>query len=275
MNCSSVRNRLLALADPAAVPDRLSTHLDGCPACQGWHRLLIEVEGVVAGTPVPESDGRSRKNLLAQFRDNVSVNGKPVTPTTAKPRPKPSAPVTPAPPGRISVGDRLARLWPAGIAAAALLLGTVLWISLGRKSVDEQAVANLPADPFLERVVRAKVSLDTAATAPERLKVLDGLGADLHDQAQALALVTPGEMSSIAGMYEIVVGEALVEQARLLGADERRDLLDKYIQRLSDTEQLANRKAAEGVPVGSNEQLQRIARAAAQTRVALSKMRGA
>lgn len=276
MNCSSVRNRLLALADPATVPDRLSAHLNGCPACQGWHRLLVEVEGVVAGTPVPETDGRARKNVLAQFRGDASANGKPVTPVSAKPRPKPSAPVTPAPPGRMSIGDRLARLWPAGIAAATLFVGTVLWLSFGRKTADDQAVAVLPPDPFLQRVVLASGNLDNATTAPERLKVLDGLGADIHDQAQALALVTPAEMSSIAGLYEMVVGEALVEQARLLAADERREILPKYIERLNQMEWQANRKAAEGVPVGSNEQLQRIARTAAQCRVALTNlMRGA
>jgi hypothetical protein len=273
MNCSTVRNRLLALADPAAVPTPVSSHLEQCAACQGWHRLLVQVEAAVAAIPVPASDGRARQDLLSQFQGDVSVNGKPVRTGAPKPATKPAAQVTPAP-ERVSVGDRLARFWPAGVAAAVLLVGTVLWVSLGRKGNDDQTVP-VASDPLLEKVVHAKVGLDTATTTPGRLKVLDQLATDIHDQAQALALVTPGEMDSLAGMYKEVVEVALVEQARLLGADERRSVLPLYIQKLADTEGLARQKAAES-PVGSNGALQDIAKSAGASRTELAKlMRGA
>jgi hypothetical protein len=273
MNCSTVRNRLLGLADPAAVPAPVSAHLDQCPACQGWHRLLVQVEAVVAAGSVPPSDGRAKQNLLSQFRSDVSVNGKPVRVTAPKPAAKPAAPVTPAP-DRLSAGERLARLWPAGVAAAVLLVGTVIWVSIGRKGGDDQTVV-VASDPLLEKVVQAKVGLDTATTTPERLKFLDQLASDIHEQAQALALVTPGEMASLAGMYKDVVEVALVEQARLLGADERRSVLPRYIQKLADTEGLARQKAADA-PVGSNGPLQDIARAAGASRTELARlMRGA
>ncbi|HJZ92545.1 MAG TPA: hypothetical protein VKE40_16840 [Gemmataceae bacterium] len=273
MNCSTVRNRLLALADPAAVPALVTAHFEQCPACQGWHRLLVQVDAAVAAIPVPASDGRAKQNVLSQFRDEVSVNGKPVRTAAPKPAIKPAAPVTPAP-ERVPVGDRLARFWPAGVAAAVLLVGIVLWVSMARKGNEEQPMAAVP-DPLLEKVIQAKVGLDTATTPPARLKVLDQLAADIHEQAQALALVTPGEMASLAGMYKDVVEGALVEQARLLGADERRTVLPRYIQKLFETEELARQKAADA-PVGSDGALQDIARSAGASRTELAKlMRGA
>ena len=112
-------------------------------------------------TPVPATDGKVRRQLIAQFRTDglTQQPGKPEAPATPEkvvPKPKAQpAPVRPAP-SRVSVGERLARLWPAGLVAAAILVGVVTWVILGGgSSTPEKTVVQLPPDPMLEKVVTA------------------------------------------------------------------------------------------------------------------------
>jgi len=157
--------------------------------------------------------------------------------------------------------------------AAALLVGTLAWVILGGNSDDGMVVGANPRDPMLEKVVQAKVDLDTAETAPERLKVLDRLATDIHEQATTLSMVTPGtDMESLASRYEQVVMVGLVETARLLTDDERKALLDQYQDRLGKAQQDATRSAA-NAPPGSAEHLRHIAEAAAEGRTRLARMR--
>lgn len=252
MNCELARNRLLAIPDPAAVPGPVAAHLTGCPACQTWHRVLVRVEEGIVETAPPAGSNRVKRQLIAQFRQPAagavrssprsSANLKTPTPTA-----KTVSTVRPAS-SRVPVGERLARLWPAGLVAAAVLVGAIMWASLAGKS-DETTVAALPPDAFLEKVVTAKVQLDVAPDAAGRLAVLDAMERSIHDEATTLSKVTPGpELESLARMYERVVTDGMLEQARLLGPDEQKAKLGPYRNRLVVAEQVANRLAAEAPP---------------------------
>jgi hypothetical protein len=272
MTCDTARNRLMGLPDPAAVPAALASHLQACPGCQAWHQLLSRVEGAIVALAPPASSGRAKQKLIEQFRGAA-----PSVPTPAskarksKPLPVPSATVQPAPERRPSVGERLARLWPASLVAAALLVGVLVWSSF-RGKTDGPTMVAAPPDPFLEKMVMAKVKLDTAPDRAGRLAVLDGLATDIRSEAKAISMITPGaEMDSLARMYDRVVTDGLVAHARDLPAPERRAKLDKYIQHLAEAEQEANQLAA-AAPPGSDRPLREIAKSAEKGRIALSKM---
>jgi hypothetical protein len=264
MNCASARNRLLALAEAGSVPDPVAAHLTRCPACRSWHELLVRVDVGLCEGPVPVSDGRLKRELIAKFR------------TVAAPRPTRVAkpikksvvvPYVPRPP----LGDRLARLWPAGLVAAAVLVGVLAWIS-NRGGKDEANMVAAPRDPMLEAVVRAKVELDIAESTQERLIVLGKLAATIHDEATSLSKVTVGkEMESLAKLYDQVVTQALVVAARDLSPDERKVVLRPIADRLSLAEQNANRLAAEA-PKNSEQPLRDIAKAAGDGKISLTRM---
>jgi hypothetical protein len=263
MNCASARNRLLTQPDPAAVPDAAAGHFAACPACQAWHRLLLQVETAVAAAPVPAANGRSRRRVLQLFRNGQSDSGR------LKLGPSAAAVVVPA--ARPSARDRLARWWPAGLVAAAVLVGTVSLVVLGGKSTDTP-VADLPPDPFLAKVVAAKVKIDTAESPAARLTLLADLAGSIHDEAKALARVTPDEMESLAGLYEQTVGnDALLEQARLLTDAERKAVLVKVAGQLAQAELEANELRGK-VPPPAERPLRRIADAAKASKERLSNL---
>ena len=264
MNCASARNRLLALAEAASVPAPVAGHLTSCPACRSWHELLVRVDVALCDCPVPVSDGRIKRDLIAKFRTVAA----PRPSRTAKPIKKPIVvPYVPRPP----LGDRLARLWPVGLVAAVVLVGVLAWVS-NRGGKDEAIMAAAPRDPMLEAVVRAKVELDTADSTQKRLAVLDQLAATIHEEATSLSKVTSSkEMESLAVMYDKVVMQALIAAARDLLAEERKDVLRPIADRLSLAEQNANRLAAEA-PKDSERPLLDIAKTAGDGKMQLTRM---
>jgi hypothetical protein len=269
MNCDTARNRLMALPDPADVSEAVAAHLDACAACQTWHRLLAQVEeGIIATAPAATSE-QAKRRLVVQFLD-AAPSAKPAAkPKAAAGGSKVLSTIRPSS-ARPGIGERLARLWPAGLVAAALLLGVLVWSSLQKP--DEQPVAVLPPDPFLDKVVAAKVKLDAAPDAAARLAVLDSMQQAIHEEATALSKVTPGpEMDALARMYEQVVSDAMVEQARLLSDNEKKAKLPEYRNRLVAAEQEANRLAAEAPP-GADRPLKDIARAAEKGRTELARI---
>jgi hypothetical protein len=270
MNCLSARNRLLALADPADVPDAVAGHLATCQACSAWHALLIQVDAVLTATPFPESNGEVKSQLLAQFKPAM-LAPKPERPA-AKSTPKLTTPVVmPAKPSQKTFGERMARLWPAGLVAATVLVGAVSWAIFGGNSNDNVVVAQAP-DPMLEKVVQAKVDLDRADTNPKRLEVLDRLAKDIHSQAGEISQVTSGkDMDSLAAMYDQVVTQSLVATARSLTEDERKAILPRYRDNLDAARVEASERAGKAPP-GRDVALRNIAKTAAEGKEQLARM---
>jgi hypothetical protein len=254
MNCQTIRSRILALPDPAQVPEPLAGHLTGCSGCTAWHQLLVKVEVAVATAPVPATDGTAKARVVAQFR----------SPSKSKPK-APALVVSP----RNSFGAKAAKLWPAGLIAAAILVGTVAYLTFDRRPGTTQ-VAALPPDTLLAKVTKHKIDLDAAAHDPNRkVRILTEELEDIHESAQALARVSPGaEMDSHARMFKDV-GEAMVAEGKKVDLRKDPTVLNDCIQALVKIEQAADKKATEA-PVESIRPLREIAKAARENRIAFA-----
>jgi hypothetical protein len=264
MNCSAAHNRLLSLPDPAAVPAPLAGHLAECAACRAWHGLLVRIDGAVAAIPVPPAARTGRQVLLDQFRGPA-----PLTRPAAAPSRAAGGVVLVAAPS--PVGKRVARHWPFGLVAAALLAGVLSWVILSGDGGQPGPVA-LPRDPMLERVLAASNRIEAADGAADRLEGLADLAGEIHSQAEVLSKVTPDQLDSLAGLYEKLVGDdALVRTARALSAEERRNTLPRFTKGLEDAEQAAIAAAAEAPPQ-SVAPLKRIADAARGSRTKLTRL---
>ena len=243
MNCQSIQNQILGLADPAGLSGSLAGHVTGCADCQAWHRLLLGVEEAVTRLPVPASNGEAKRKLLSQFR--VESPATPAKPSKKKTGTLPKV-VSPAlAREKTSLGDRMARLWPVGALALAVCVVVIVISQGARKNAPGPEMA-AASDPMLERVVAAKVQLDVAENEIERLKVLARLADDVQDQAKSLYLLNSREeMASLSKMYDEIVSQGVVLQASRLSKAECRTHLDDYANRLARAEQQAQRMAAE------------------------------
>jgi hypothetical protein len=152
-----------------------------------------------------------------------------------------------------------------------VLVGAIAWSLLSGKSDPDQVVATLPRDPVLDKVVAAKVEVDTADSTTKRVDGLAKLAEVLHEDARSLSKVTPEGTVSRAKEYQSVVCDALVAQARALTEEERRTTLPKYRDMLIKAQQDANTHAADA-PEGSRQALKDIAKAAEAGRIELAKL---
>ena len=160
--------------------------------------------------------------------------------------------------GRAATGNSGRPALSAGLLIARRRLGRV------RRQNHENTQTVAAADPFLEKAVASKAKLDTAETPNEKVAVLDELAKSIHDQAKALAKVSPDDMKSLAHMYEQVVADALVSQAKAVSPDERKKALAQCRDSLRETENEANRLAGEAPPA-SVQPLRDIARVAKES----------
>jgi hypothetical protein len=255
MNCETARTRILELHDPTRLPVGLRSHVDGCSACAAWYRLSAQIDSAIGAEVIPVNE-RAKADFIASFVQEEFI---------------------PPEPGVVMVAprqrrrDRAPLYWSLTWASAAILLATVVYFVQQPKN--QTIVAQLPSDPLLEQVVRAKVSVDTAKSTTERLQVLSRLADDLNDQARNLSAVAPGpEMTLLAQLYTQVIHEGLVSQARSLTAEERRTLLAAYADKLARTADEAEKLANEA-PVGSDRPLREIAAAAREGRTELAILR--
>jgi len=251
---------MLAVSEAAALPPDLAGHLSECAACHSWWQLLGRVDAALVQLPAYPTDGKAKRQLLAQFR-TATPKARPASKSDAPSARKKLATIVPAA-RKWPLGERLARLWPAGLVAAALLIGAIAWAVLGGKSND-QTLAAAPPDPLLEKAVASKAKLDFATTPAEKVVVLDDLAKDIHEQAHVLAKVSPGDMKSLAKMYEEVVTDALVMQARAVSPEDRPKVLASCRDHLRDTEAQVGELLKGGAPqasVGPLRDIERVAR---------------
>ena len=232
MNCDLVQRRLMSSEEPSSVPADLRAHLTTCGSCRDWQRHLAQIERNIPLLPVPRSRGRSR--LLKQFlpekaRDRQAAADHEAGPTTAEPR------VLPVP--RVLLVLRLT----AGTAAAflVLVLGIRFFQSFQRAPADGSdpiPIVQPAADPLLAGLVRHDLRLATVATPRERIAILADVADEILDPARALAGETAGnQLEVLARLYERVIREGIVEQARALPAGDRRSILAPIAERLART----------------------------------------
>jgi hypothetical protein len=236
MNCDLVKRRLLSSEDPELDPPDIRAHLATCGYCREWRRHLLQVERNIPLLPVPASRGRAR--LLQRF---LPPAAKPVPQGAVGPPPVPGA----SPPATVPLRRTLV-LVRLGAAAAAVFLVVVLgsrMVSSRHRLPTEtgpvaHAVPPAPADRLLAGLVRHDLRLAMAATPRERLAILADVADEILDPAGALTAETANsQLEALARLYERVVQEGILRQARTLPPAERRSILSPIAKRLASNAQ--------------------------------------
>lgn len=251
MKCELARNRILAVEEPADLPEELAEHLNGCESCRAWARLFAQVDQVLNQLPVPASAGVGKTVVLERIRaakpavvmsasTKSSANHKPLQ---AKPMPLDLE--ADLPKKKFKAGAFAAKYWPAGVIAATLLVGVIAWISLrGQKP---QQPNQQPSDPLLESVVQLNVELAKTQSPAERVDVLTRLADELNQEMREIARAdsTGESMQALELMYRKVVLQGLIAQAKLVERSKREAVLRPVADRLAMAVQSANQSAAE------------------------------
>jgi hypothetical protein len=237
MTCKVVRTCLLSLEQPDRPPPEAADHLAACGSCREWHRRLVRLERGVAQLPVPASGARSR--LLARI----------LTEAPARPAPQGAYAPRSAEPAWKRHERRLKRLAIAAALSAALLLvavGLWAWRLAHENTPAPPSRPAVTGDPLLAKLMEQNIRLAGARTPRQRVEALRDLADDLHSEARSLTLADLGrndDLEKLAGLYEKVVRDGLVKQARALPAAEHAELLTAIARRLGEVSTEADRQA--------------------------------
>jgi hypothetical protein len=230
MNCNLVQRRLLSIEDPAEAPADVRAHLASCQPCRDWQGQLVQLEQHVPLLPVPRSRGKRR--FLARLLRRTPKRHIPETETvSSEATGQTIAAEHPLPQGQAYQLTRQRLL--AGVAAAALI-AVGFWILVSGKKPPAPAPVKKPAaDPLLSGLVQLDSQLARAGTPRERVEYLSDMANILFDETRALAQEAAGEeLAAIAGLYEQVVREGIIKQARAVQTADRRKILNPIAERL-------------------------------------------
>ena len=235
MTCQSVQARILALPDPRQLPDAFRAHVAGCPDCTAYWKQAARLETLVAALPVPPAPADKKTAFLDDLAAEALVFPKVIAPPPrAWSLPRPSAKAL------------------AGLAAA-LLIGVGIWNATKKTETAQPSKPPALRSAFLEKVVQRNVALAKARTPSDRLDGLASLAEDLAHESRGLALVAEAdEMRQFAEWFRAVVAEGVVVQAsrptNALTPDQRRAMLTRLTDRLTEAGRVAEQAAAESPP---------------------------
>jgi hypothetical protein len=241
MTCKAVRTCLLGLRQPDRPPPDAAAHLAACGACREWHRRLVQLERHVPLLPVPASSAKAR--VVARILSDAPA-----------PRAKPASP----PPAWQERERRLKRLAiSAALTAALVLIAVGLWAwNVAHDTSPGPAPRPAAAeDPLLASLMQRHLKLAAPSTPRQRVEVLTDLADDLHSEARALFETTSDtrDLAQLATMYQKVVHDGIVKQAKALPAAERPAALERAsaaLKRMGEqADALADAKPARAVPL--------------------------
>ncbi len=243
MNCSTVRNAILALPDPRSVPDPLGEHLAACAACRLWAEQVARLETLLERLPVPPPPTDKKSALVASLTGQRPVESlaSPLAPSPAR---------SSAPWSRF--GGRYATL--VGALAAAVLLAWGAWLFWPGPGPKSDRTEVTPEHPFLKAIARRNVALARTESPREKFQTLAGLTEDLSAEAVALARVaSPEDLKDIARWFDRVVRDGLIRQAErmpehALTAAERHAEFAALARKLADTAARTEGAAVEVAP---------------------------
>lgn len=230
MNCDSIHRRLLSLERPEQPPADVRGHLAACPACQGWHRRLLQVEQAPAGLPVPPP--RQKTAFLERLRKGTELAPDILRFNPSRPRPQ------------LDTRERGRQKTAVAVAlAAALLLVTLaVWLWKGSET-PHPAIAKGPTlSPLADRLDKS-AAWANARTPRERLGVLSDLADEVHGKAEKIA---HGELlkdvDKDVNLYREIIDRTTAE-AKQLPRAQRLEVLKPLADRLARAESEANRLA--------------------------------
>jgi hypothetical protein len=153
--------------------------------------------------------------------------------------------------------------------AAAVAVGLGLWAASGpRRSVAE---APAPRHELLKKVVASNAALAATSDPKARIATLSDLAGELRGESRDLhKAADAGDLEALAALYEKVVRDGLVPQAKQLnpmavGAEERHRILNAAADKLAATADDAGILARDA-PEHAKAPLLRIRKAAAKGR---------
>jgi hypothetical protein len=271
MNCEALHSRLLGSEKPDRPTADLAAHLKTCAACRKWQRRLVHLERNVALLPVAPAP-RGKLEFVRQFVaaeleslpaeseiSSGSTNGATIIHSwkfeklaaalrSSLQVPRATLNAFPAPARR-----RIA----AVLAASLLLLAFGLWINSPTSPFSPK-----PPDPLLATVMERDLRLAAAKSPSERVETLADLADDLQGSTRTLINVgQPDDLKALADLYEQVVRDGIVAQAKSLAPEERVRLLEGIAKRLVEAGDEAE-KLAKVLPESSAASLNIIIRAA-------------
>ncbi len=241
MNCDAAQRRLLSADRPDRPAEDVRRHLDGCPACRLLGGRLIQMERQIMLLPVPPSS--AKEALLRRFRRSVS----PVVLHTSIPWPTP-------------VKERGLRKLSVAVAIAAVL--AVFAIGLWSWPHHFEP----PAPTYPASLVQAHYRFDHIKSLPtprERVEGFSTLATDLQNQARTMTLAGNVEdLASLTALYNDLVGDDLLADARALSPAERGVVLKDVADNLERAESKFSRLAAERTNAAAADSLHLLALAA-------------
>ncbi|HEY1192040.1 MAG TPA: hypothetical protein VGE74_30705 [Gemmata sp.] len=251
MNCQAVQNQIIALSDPRQLSPVLLAHVAGCSACRAWARKAAQLESLLEQLPVPPAPREKKEALIGELLAADPVIQPPVVPATR--------------PSFVTVAVRVLRqnrAYVGGIAAAVLVVVGLVW-SLNRTKPPQTEFAEPQKHPLLDKLVNRDVALARAETPTKRLEVLGGMAEDLAGETRGMArIASPTELKDLARLYDKVVKDGIVRQAKELpihmDRGEKQRLLDGLKTRLEADAAEADKVAREA-PQDSQPALKRVA----------------
>jgi hypothetical protein len=249
MNCETTRNRLLSEPSPIRVPAELRPHLAECTVCRDYALKLGEMNKRIRGLPVPPSDLRK----IAYLESLKPAGGSRTMPRLGRPFWKVAAK-------------------PLAGLAAAIAVGFGLWSMTSRKQGIPEATAH--RHDLLRKVVATNAQLAKTTDPRKRIDTLSELAADLRTETAEVLLASRQEdVDALAGMFEEVVSEGIVVQAKQLdplkvAPGERKAILNAAADRLAAAADDAN-ALARNAPPYAKAGLARIQEAASKGRTQL------
>jgi hypothetical protein len=233
MNCQTFQNHVLSLPEPRELPEPLVGHANGCAACVAWWRRAARLEGLLATLPVPAAPADKKNALLDELSGPV-----------IQPLPRFE---------RRSLWSIPAVRTFAGLAAA-VMIAVGGWMMVRPGPGTPIVAAKESRDPFLDRIVQRDLALAKAGKPTERLDVLGDLADDLSTEARSLSKIAqPDELRDLSGMFQKVVNEGIVEQARKLPEhsltqSQKNELLNRLSQKLVTAGRQAEDASKESPP---------------------------
>lgn len=244
MNCSHCQRQLL---EEQTGPE-VEAHLAECMACRQWHKMLLQMESQVPLLPVPESPRK------LQLQEEL-IHGPNLAPETI-PFPAATMPISaPTSPSVKRNPWHKVAVAAGGLAAAGVLIACGIFLGNmlsppAHKNGQQGLKKGEPDKTLAGKLLELDMKLAQADSPRERVQTLAKLAHNLEGESRSLAQVAgPKDLHTLAKLYSRVVEEGLVQRARKLPAQERRQVLDPILGQLmvakKEAEQMAQKAPAE------------------------------
>jgi hypothetical protein len=195
--CESIRNRLLAEADPLRVPADLKPHVTECAGCRAFLARYRALALDLKALPAPDSELKKLEFTQMLESDGPIIRSIPSTLAHSWFSPQ-------------AIFARVAK--PLLATAAAVAVGLGVWSVIpGKRPV---TVPEYARHELLGKLVKHNATLAQKGEPDVRLRTLAAIARDLETETARVALAANfDDLDTLATLYDKVVKDGLVKQA--------------------------------------------------------------